>query len=123
MTQKEDRDDQRQHGRHFLIPAGILLGLGVGLIVGHPASGVLIGLGLGFLASAFVNAAGASGQGQGISCCGNGSRWISAFIGLFMIIIGISFVWAPVQFWPYIFGLFLIIFGLWFIAKNFRKSG
>jgi hypothetical protein len=105
------------------MPAGILLGLGVGLIIGYPASGVLIGLGLGFLASAFVKPSGDSGQAQGVSCCGNGNRWISVLIGLFMIIIGVSFVWAPVHMWPYIFGIFLIVFGLWFLAKNFRKSG
>nr|WP_321349944.1 hypothetical protein [uncultured Methanoregula sp.] len=122
MTGNEGREEPRRHGRFFLIPAGVLLGLGIGLIIGYPGSGVLIGLGLGFLASAFMNPRESSGQENGISCCRTGSQWISAIIGLFLIIVGISFVWAPVQIWPYIFGLFLIGIGLLFLAKNFRST-
>ena len=36
----------------MLIPAGVLLGLGIGLLAGYPGPGVLIGLGLGFIGSA-----------------------------------------------------------------------
>jgi len=36
----------------FLFPAGLFIGLGIGLYYGRPDVGVLIGLGVGFLASA-----------------------------------------------------------------------
>lgn len=121
MTQREDRPERGQRGRRFLIPAGALIGLGAGLILGYPGQGVLIGLGLGFLASAFVKAGEGSGQSPAVSCCGYDISWISVIIGLFLIVIGVGFVWAPVQIWPYLFGLFLIVFGLWFIAKNCRR--
>jgi len=121
MTTSEVRQEQGHQNGRFLIPAGVILGLGVGLILGYPGPGVLIGLGLGFLASAFVKPGEGSGQSPAVSCGRNDISWISAIIGLFLIIIGVSFVWAPVQIWPYIFGLFLIVFGLWFIARNCRR--
>ena len=36
------------------IPAGVLIGIGVGMLHGHVAAGTLIGLGCGFLAAFFV---------------------------------------------------------------------
>ena len=50
-----DREDRRRHHRnhgYMLIPAGVLLGLGIGLLAGYPGPSVLIGLGLGFIGSA-----------------------------------------------------------------------
>jgi hypothetical protein len=35
----------------LLIPAGLLMGIGIGMIVGYTGAGTLIGLGLGFLAA------------------------------------------------------------------------
>ena len=40
-----------EHGKYaFIIPAGAMIGLGVGFLVEHVASGVLFGVGLGLLA-------------------------------------------------------------------------
>ena len=39
---------------NVLIPAGLFIGIGVGLLVNQVAAGTLIGLGLGFGASYFV---------------------------------------------------------------------
>ena len=36
------------------IPAGLLIGIGVGMLYGQIAAGTLIGLGCGFLAAFFV---------------------------------------------------------------------
>ena len=45
----------KQHQPYgFIIPAGILIGLGVGLLVDHLVSGFLVGLGLGFLGSGLL---------------------------------------------------------------------
>jgi hypothetical protein len=40
---------QRKDAAELAIPAGLFLGIGIGLITGQVAGGVLIGLGLGFL--------------------------------------------------------------------------
>ena len=50
----QERHRHHRHGGHMLIPAGVLLGLGIGLLAGYPGPGVLIGLGLGFIGSAVL---------------------------------------------------------------------
>ena len=44
---------QEDHSGLF-IPAGLFLGLGIGLFYGNPGTGVLIGLGVGFLGMAIA---------------------------------------------------------------------
>jgi hypothetical protein len=48
---------KKKHKDHsgMLIPAGLFVGLGIGLITGQVAGYLLIGLGVGFLASALAN--------------------------------------------------------------------
>lgn len=48
--QKNKEDDLM----YFPIPAGILIGLGLGLLIGEVASFVIIGLGIGFLVTWLV---------------------------------------------------------------------
>jgi hypothetical protein len=126
MTTPEEDDHRRHHGGHFMIPAGVLIGLGVGLISGYAGPGVLIGLGLGLLASVFISPSGTLPDEQR-PCGGDGSHWIPGIIGLFMILLGIGIIWAPANVWTYIWpygiGIFLILIGLSFIAKMWRKSG
>jgi hypothetical protein len=43
--------DKKKNVNAMLIPAGCLIGLGVGMIYNQVAAGVLIGLGVGFLAT------------------------------------------------------------------------
>jgi len=45
---------QKCENRGVLIPAGLFMGLGVGVITGQVAGFLLIGLGLGFLFSYFM---------------------------------------------------------------------
>jgi hypothetical protein len=126
MATPEGNEHQRRHGRHFLIPAGVLIGLGVGLITGYAGPGVLIGLGLGLLASVFIAPTGII-EDHHPGCCGGGSRWGPAIIGLFLILFGIGVIWAPANIWTYVWpygiGIFLILIGLSFIAKMWQKSG
>jgi len=109
---------KRRHGRHFLIPAGILIGLGVGMIVGYPGPAVLIGLGLGFVGSGFGRGEESMPQDPTIPQMG-GPRWISIIIGIFIILLGIGLVWKPLVVWPYVIAIFLIFLGLWFIARGY----
>lgn len=121
MTGIEEHGDRPHPGRNLFFPAGLLLGLGAGLILGYPGPGILTGLGLGFLASAFMNPGTGAGHDWNLPVSGYDARWISATLGLFLIVIGVSFVWAPADTWPYIFGLFLAGLGLWFVVKNCRR--
>ncbi|GAA0466265.1 hypothetical protein [Alkalibacillus silvisoli] len=40
--------------RQLIIPGGLLLGMGIGMIFGESGAGMFIGLGLGLLVSAFL---------------------------------------------------------------------
>ena len=121
MTLPDDPAYRKKHRANLLIPAGAFIGIGVGLIVGFPGPGVLVGLGLGLLASAFLQRHDGALPDSGAPCCWHG-RWISALIGVFMIIIGIGIIWGPANLWPYIIGVFLITMGLMFIAKFWSKA-
>ena len=45
----------RQSLTEYLIPGGLLTGLGIGLSLGSPGAGCLVGLGAGFLLTAIFN--------------------------------------------------------------------
>jgi hypothetical protein len=122
MSSIEEQEHRRRHGRHFLIPAGILIGLGVGLITGYAGPGILIGLGLGFLAQGFLKPAEGPAPDPAAPSSPHDNRWISVMIGLFMIIIGVGIIWAPAYLWPYVIGIFLIVLGIMFAVKSMWKA-
>lgn len=101
----------------FIIPAGILIGLGVGLLVDHVGSGFLVGLGLGFLGSGLLPV---FRKPLGCEDVMPGSTDVTMLlIGAFLVIIGIGFVYAPAAIWPYAIAGFLILIGIWFLARGF----
>jgi len=123
MSTVDDQEHRRRHGRSFLIPAGALIGLGAGLIAGFPVPGILIGIGLGFVAQGFLRPVEGMPPDSAAPCCwGRGTPWISLIIGLFMIVIGVGIVWAPVNLWPYVIGIILILLGIMFAAKSWQKA-
>ena len=104
----------------FIIPAGILIGLGVGLLVDHVGAGFLIGLGLGFVGSELFPRVGKSLEGE---CPQQGRVNVTMLlIGAFLTYIGISIVWAPVAIWPYAVAGFFILIGISFLIRGFYKS-
>jgi hypothetical protein len=101
----------------FIIPAGILIGLGVGLLVDHVGSGFLVGLGLGFLGSGLLPLV---RKPLGSEYTQPGSTDVTMLlIGAFLVFIGIGFVYAPAAIWPYAIAGFLILIGIWFLARGF----
>ncbi len=50
---KKDKDKKSEPGALF-IPAGVLIGIGVGFAYGNVPAGTLIGLGVGFLIFAVI---------------------------------------------------------------------
>lgn len=114
---------KRRHGHHAFIPAGILIGLGVGLLVNYPGPGVLIGLGCGFIASSLMRHEEPGPSVAAPNCCSPpGRNWIMLLIGFFMILMGIGLIWQPVLIWPYLIAILLILLGIGFALRGIRKA-
>lgn len=122
MTPEEEKAYRHHDQRRFLIPAGLFTGLGIGLLFNYPGAGLLIGMGFGFFASAYPKSAGYTGGEAAVPGMNSRPRWIMAFLGLFFIVLGISLVWAPPNFWPYLGAGFLILLGIWFFLRSIGKA-
>jgi hypothetical protein len=122
MTPEEGKEYHARHQRGLLVPAGLFIGLGIGLLAGYPAPGLMIGLGLGFIGSALLKPRERPAVDPAAPSMHHGSRWMPALLGIFFIILGLSLIWAPQNFWPYIGAGFLILMGIWFIARSFGKA-
>ena len=57
--------DHKRHSRNMFIPAGIFIGLGIGIFIKQVGACVLIGLGAGMLLSAIVGIFGKNSDVQG----------------------------------------------------------
>ena len=101
-------------------PGRVLIGLGIGLLYGQPGPGVLIGLGLGFVGSAFLSSRGRP-QDATAPAPMHHTRWISVVIGVFIILLGLWFVWGPPFPWTYLIALLLILLGIGFIARGLGR--
>jgi hypothetical protein len=111
----EPGEHDRQSG--FIVPAGILIGLGVGLLVDHLGSGFLVGLGLGLIGSDLLSFLRKSRVGE---CTQPGGANVTTLlIGAFLAFIGISVVLVPAAIWPYAIAGFLILTGIWFLVRGF----
>ena len=125
-TDRRGKQRSRHSGTYLFIPTGILIGLGVGLLIGHSGSGVLVGLGLGFLGTALARAkapqpAESSSDGTD-DYYRRSSPVLFALLGIFMICLGIGIVWMPVGFWPVVAAAFLILFGVWILYRGFSNA-
>jgi hypothetical protein len=110
-----------KHDRHcgFIVPAGILIGLGVGLLVDHLGSAFLVGLGLGLIGSELLQHVRKHREGE---CTQPGGANVTTLlIGSFLVFIGIGSVLAPAAIWPYAIAGFLILAGIWFLVRGFFK--
>ena len=110
----ESGEHHKSYG--FIIPAGILIGLGVGILFDHVASGFLIGLGLGFLGSGLLPLIRNPMESEGLQ----GRTDITLLlIGAFLVFMGISIVYAPAALLPFAIAGFLILMGIWFLVREF----
>ena len=53
MVKKRTKKEKEKHERYGFIPAGLFIGLGIGLLTGQVAGFLMIGLGVGFLIGYF----------------------------------------------------------------------
>jgi hypothetical protein len=107
----------RQNG--FIVPAGILIGLGAGLLVDHAVAGFLVGLGLGLLGAElfpFVRK-----YREGASPVAGGANVTLLLIGAVISLAGISLVWAPAAVWIYAIPGLMIVAGIGVLARGFAK--
>jgi len=125
-TERREKHRHRHGGAYIFIPAGILIGLGVGLLAGHPASGVLVGLGLGFIGTALARAktpaAAENGAENQNDYYRRSSPVLFAVLGIFMICLGIGIVWVPAGFWPVLAAGLLILLGVWILYRGFTTA-
>lgn len=114
---KESGEQHKPYG--FIIPAGILIGLGVGMLVDNVGSGFLVGLGLGFLGSGLFPIFRKPQMSEGV--LPESTDVTMLLIGAFLVFIGIGFVLVPAAIWPYAIAGFLILLGIWFLVRGFYK--
>jgi hypothetical protein len=119
MPEESKQVPAEREGSHhgpFLIPAGVLIGLGVGLLFNQAGAGVLIGLGLGFLGTALITF---PAREEPAPAPAHGQRWILLVIGVFLVLVGLSIVSGIYLPWTYIIAAILILIGLAFIVRGF----
>jgi len=117
MPEEPGREYHHHHREYGFIPAGALIGLGIGLLLNYAATGILVGLGAGFLATAFVphpeTEAGKSSLAR--------IRFGLLFVGIFLILIGIGLVYTPPISWSYIIAIFLILVGILVLVQGYLQ--
>ena len=119
MAGEEPKVGKQHRDYGFIIFAGFLIGLGVGLFVNHVVSAVLIGLGIGFLASGLIPLVKKPTDAESLQT--GGINVTGLLIGAFLIFIAIGIVYAPAALWPYAIAGFLILVGIWSLIRGFSK--
>ncbi len=116
-------EQRARHCGFYVIPAGGLIGLGIGIILGYQFTGFLAGVGLGYL----VFTAG-SGNYQGYQDQSGTpvrrdlSYLVRVIIGLYIIASGFAIIWVPRSEWPNILAIFLVLSGVWFIVHGYYRG-
>jgi hypothetical protein len=109
--------EDRHNG--FIVPAGILIGLGAGLLADHAVAGFLVGIGLGLLGSELLPLARKSWEGE--YPLAGGANVTLLLIGAVLVLAGISIVWAPAAIWTYAIPGLLILAGIGFLVRGVAK--
>jgi hypothetical protein len=114
----KDPVEDRQSG--FIVPAGILIGLGAGLLVDQAVAGFLVGLGLGLLGSELLPLARKSRNGEYPQT--GGANVTLPLIGAVLVLAGTSIVWAPAAIWIYAIPGLMILAGIGVLVRGFAKT-
>lgn len=117
-------EQRARHSGFYVIPAGGLIGLGTGIILGYQLTGFLVGLGLGYLVFIAGPGTRALYPGQsGNPARLNGSYLVRVVIGLYIILSGFAIIWVPRSEWPNILAIFLVLAGVWFVVHGYYRDG
>ena len=116
-------EQRARHGGFYVIPAGGLIGLGIGIILGYQFTGFLAGLGLGYLVFTARSGNYTGYQDQsGTPVRRDVSYLVRVVIGLYIIASGFAIIWVPRSEWPDILAIFLVLAGVWFIVNGHYRS-
>ena len=110
--------ENRRNG--FIVPAGILIGLGAGLLVDQAVAGFLVGLGLGLLGSELLAHIRKSREGE--YPLAGGANVTLLLIGAVLVLAGTSIVWAPAAIWTYAIPGLMIVAGIGVLLHGFAKT-
>jgi hypothetical protein len=121
MESAETTVGRKRHVRQAFIPAGALIGLGLGLLLNHMGPGVLIGLGLGFLVSSFGGSDDPGPSENSSPSMIQRMNWFMLMLGVFMILIGVGIGLNISVFWPYLPAAFLILLGIMFVVRGLGR--
>jgi hypothetical protein len=113
---KEPAEDKKNG---FIVPAGILIGLGAGLLADYAVAGFLIGLGLGLLGSELLPLARNSREEVPLA---GGVNVTLLLIGAVLVLAGTSIVWAPAAVWVYAIPVLMILAGTGVLVRGFAKT-
>jgi hypothetical protein len=114
----KDHVEERPNG--FIVPAGILIGLGAGLLADYAVAGFLVGLGLGLLGSELLPLARKSRDGEYLPA--GVANVTLLLIGAVITLAGISIVWAPAAVWIYAIPGLMILAGIAVLVRGFIKT-
>jgi hypothetical protein len=113
------KEPVEDHKNGFIVPAGILIGLGAGLLADHAFAGFLVGLGLGLLGSELVPLVRRSREGE--YPLEGGANVTLLLLGSVLALAGISIVWAPAAIWTYAIPGLMILAGIVVLVRGFVK--
>jgi hypothetical protein len=115
------KEHMEQHpDKGFFVPAGILIGLGAGLLADQIVAGFLIGLGLGLVGSELFCHVKKSRDEVCIPT--DGANVTTTLFGVFLVFIGTSIVLVPAAVWPYAFAGFLILAGVALLVRGLFQT-
>jgi len=115
-------EPRTRHVGFYIIPAGGLIGLGIGIIFGYQLTGFFAGLGLGYLV--FVSGSGKYTGYPGSSGIPERYDWsylVRLVLGLYIIVSGFALIWVPRSEWPDLLAIFLVLAGIWFIVHGYCR--
>ncbi len=91
----------------------MFIGIGLGLAFRRPDVGALLGLGIGFMLMSVLRL---KDQPVEIALPSRMSGYLTLFLGLFLVVLGLGFILYPHLIYPYIVGFGVVALGLGFIA-------
>jgi hypothetical protein len=116
----EEKDRGRVSGLVFV--ACMFIGAGIGLACGRPDVGGAIGMGIGFILMAFVRT---REEPVEIRIPSSASAYFLIVLGIAFVVAGLGIIYFPDVLYPYMVGIFVILFGLGFVirASGMLKKG
>jgi hypothetical protein len=117
----DDHSSRRRLFSHYaFIPAGVFIGLGIGILLNFPEAGILIGLGLGLFATLFMRHRISDASSVTVPLNNGRKRRIwSTFVLVIVLILFGLIIWGPILIWSVFVSIILILVGIGFVERGF----